>query len=46
MQDRQGMSKQVVPSKPGRPIGRPGEALASNRLLSLATLLRRSANLL
>lgn len=40
------MSKPVLPSQPGRRIARPGEALVSNRLLSLATLLRRSANLL
>jgi len=40
------MSKPVLPPQRGRRIGRPGEALASNRLLSLATLLRRSANLL
>ena len=40
------MSKPVLPSQPGRRIARAGEALVSNRLLSLATLLRRSANLL
>jgi DNA-binding MarR family transcriptional regulator len=40
------MSKPVLPSQPGRRTARPGEALVSNRLLSLATLLRRSANLL
>jgi DNA-binding MarR family transcriptional regulator len=43
---RQDMSKPVLSSRPGRRIARPGEALVSNRLLSLATLLRRSANLL
>jgi DNA-binding MarR family transcriptional regulator len=40
------MSRQVLPAQPGRRTARPGEALVSNRLLSLATLLRRSANLL
>ena len=40
------MSKPVIPSQPGKPPAHAGKALVSNRLLSLATLLRRSANLL
>src|SRR5262245_6077144 len=40
------MNKPVLPSQPVRRIVRAGDALVSNRLLSLATLLRRSANLL
>jgi DNA-binding MarR family transcriptional regulator len=40
------MNKPVLPSQPGRRLARAGEALVSNRLLALATLLRRSANLL
>jgi DNA-binding MarR family transcriptional regulator len=40
------MNKPVIPSQPGRRLARAGNALVSNRLLSLATLLRRSANLL
>jgi DNA-binding MarR family transcriptional regulator len=40
------MNKLVPPSQAGRRIARAGDALVSNRLLSLATLLRRSANLL
>jgi DNA-binding MarR family transcriptional regulator len=40
------MNKPVIPSQPGRRLARAGSALVSNRLLSLATLLRRSANLL
>ena len=40
------MSKRVLPSTPGGRTARAGDALLSNRLLSLATLLRRSANLL
>jgi DNA-binding MarR family transcriptional regulator len=40
------MSKPVLPSTPARRAARAGDALLSNRLLSLATLLRRSANLL
>ncbi len=40
------MSKPASASQPGRRIRHAGKALVSNRLLSLATLLRRSANLL
>ncbi|HXE85419.1 MAG TPA: helix-turn-helix domain-containing protein, partial [Hyphomicrobiaceae bacterium] len=40
------MAKPVVPSQRGRRIARAGDTLVSNRVLSLATLLRRSANLL
>jgi DNA-binding MarR family transcriptional regulator len=40
------MSKPAFPPQPGTRIARAGNALVSNRLLSLATLLRRSANLL
>jgi DNA-binding MarR family transcriptional regulator len=40
------MNKPVLPSQPVRRIVRAGDVLVSNRLLSLATLLRRSANLL
>jgi DNA-binding MarR family transcriptional regulator len=40
------MNEPVIPSQPGRRLVRAGNALVSNRLLSLATLLRRSANLL
>ncbi len=40
------MKKPVHPSEPGKRIARAGDALVSNRLLSLASLLRRSANLL
>jgi DNA-binding MarR family transcriptional regulator len=40
------MTKPVVATPPGRRLARAGEALVSNRLLSLATLLRRSASLL
>jgi DNA-binding MarR family transcriptional regulator len=40
------MNKPLIPSQPGRRLARAGNALVSNRLLSLATLLRRSANLL
>ena len=40
------MNKPVLPSGPARRIVRAGDVLVSNRLLSLATLLRRSANLL
>jgi DNA-binding MarR family transcriptional regulator len=42
----QPMNKPALPSEPGKRIARAGDALLSNRLLSLATLLRRSANLL
>jgi DNA-binding MarR family transcriptional regulator len=40
------MTKLGLPSQPSRRLTRAGDALVSNRLLSLATLLRRSANLL
>lgn len=40
------MSKPGLPPQPGRRIARAGDALVSNRLLALATLLRRSASLL
>jgi DNA-binding MarR family transcriptional regulator len=40
------MSKLTLPSLPVPRVARAGDALVSNRLLSLATLLRRSANLL
>ena len=40
------MNKPVLPSQPVRRVVRAGDVLVSNRLLSLATLLRRSANLL
>jgi DNA-binding MarR family transcriptional regulator len=40
------MTKPVVPSQRGKRIERAGDSLVSNRVLSLATLLRRSANLL
>jgi DNA-binding MarR family transcriptional regulator len=40
------MNKPVVPAPPCRRLAGAGEALVSNRLLSLATLLRRSASLL
>jgi DNA-binding MarR family transcriptional regulator len=40
------MNKPILPSQPGRRIARAGDALVSNRLLALATLLRRSASLL
>src|SRR5215468_3959111 len=40
------MSKPILPPRSSRRVRRAGEALASNRVLALATLLRRSANLL
>ena len=40
------MNKPAIPSQAGRRLARAGNVLVSNRLLSLATLLRRSANLL
>ena len=40
------MSKPIRPPRSGRRVRRAGEALVSNRVLGLATLLRRSANLL
>jgi DNA-binding MarR family transcriptional regulator len=43
---RRAMTKPILSSEPGRRITRAGEALVSNRLLALATLLRRSASLL
>jgi DNA-binding MarR family transcriptional regulator len=39
------MSKPIHPARPGRRKARAGDVLVSNRLLALATLLRRSANL-
>lgn len=40
------MNKPMLTSQQGRRIARAGDALVSNRLLTLATLLRRSASLL
>ncbi len=40
------MNKPVRPSQPANRLARASSALVSNRLLSLTTLLRRSANLL
>src|SRR5262245_7878588 len=40
------MSKPLLPPRPSQRVRRAGEALVSNRVLGLATLLRRSANLL